>query len=191
MLHEKPCLWCRQPFISDTREEIRGNSKFCSKPCFHKHYSYARLSRPKPNNVVCSMCSTPFRATQSRVNRSLERHGRVVLFCSHQCHSTGQRLSSSIREVQPIHYGTGSDYRTIAFAAYPKQCMRCGYNKNSAAIIVHHKDRKRSNNDLSNLEVLCCNCHAIEHWGEVDPAGVEPAPTGCKPVIIPLEHGPK
>ena len=32
------------------------------------------------------------------------------------------------------------------------------------SIIVYHKDTNRENNDISNLEVLCANCHAIEHW---------------------------
>ena len=32
--------------------------------------------------------------------------------------------------------------------------------------VLHHKDRDRHNNDISNLEILCSNCHAIEHWGD-------------------------
>ena len=44
-------------------------------------------------------------------------------------------------------------------------CERCGFD-HYAAIIVHHKDRDRDNNTLENLEVLCANCHAIEHYNE-------------------------
>lgn len=43
-----------------------------------------------------------------------------------------------------------------------KSCCRCGY-ENAEALEVHHKDRNRSNNEIDNLEVLCCNCHRLEH----------------------------
>jgi 5-methylcytosine-specific restriction endonuclease McrA len=39
-------------------------------------------------------------------------------------------------------------------------CNRC---KSSNNLGVHHKDRNRSNNEISNLEVLCARCHRIEH----------------------------
>jgi len=69
----------------------------------------------------------------------------------------------------PPHYGeTLADYRDIVFKIHGKQrkCERCNYDNHIAAIVVHHKDRNRSNNDISNLEVLCANCHAIEHYKE-------------------------
>ena len=69
----------------------------------------------------------------------------------------------------PDHFGTGKSsdskvYRRITFADKPKICERCGYDKHKAAIIIHHKDRDRNNAAIENLEVLCCNCHAIEHY---------------------------
>lgn len=42
------------------------------------------------------------------------------------------------------------------------ECLRCGYN-NKQVLEVHHKDRNRSNNSMENLEVLCANCHKLEH----------------------------
>lgn len=46
-----------------------------------------------------------------------------------------------------------------------KHCDACNsdfsYNLN-----VHHKDRDRSNNRSSNLEILCESCHAKEHINE-------------------------
>lgn len=47
---------------------------------------------------------------------------------------------------------------------FKKVCERCEYAQHEAAIIVHHKDRNRSNNDVTNLEILCANCHAIERY---------------------------
>jgi 5-methylcytosine-specific restriction endonuclease McrA len=43
------------------------------------------------------------------------------------------------------------------------KCERCEYDEMPEILGVHHKDRNRKNNDLSNLEVLCPNCHSLEH----------------------------
>ena len=41
-------------------------------------------------------------------------------------------------------------------------CERCGYSKKEV-LHLHHKDRNRNNNDPSNLELICPNCHYEEH----------------------------
>ena len=42
------------------------------------------------------------------------------------------------------------------------KCEKCMYNR-TEILHVHHKDRNRENNDLSNLELICPNCHYEEH----------------------------
>lgn len=42
-------------------------------------------------------------------------------------------------------------------------CERCGHENTKQEQARHHKDRDRSNNDPSNLEVLCTPCHNREH----------------------------
>jgi 5-methylcytosine-specific restriction endonuclease McrA len=54
------------------------------------------------------------------------------------------------------------NYKTRAYSFHGKACIRCGFN-NPLALEIHHIDRNRHNNDLENLEVLCSNCHSIEH----------------------------
>lgn len=46
-----------------------------------------------------------------------------------------------------------------------KKCGRCEYAK-SEILQIHHKDRNRSNNEISNLELICPNCHYEEHFLE-------------------------
>jgi len=43
------------------------------------------------------------------------------------------------------------------------KCERCDFDEFPQILGVHHKDRNRNNNDMSNLEVLCPNCHSMEH----------------------------
>lgn len=47
------------------------------------------------------------------------------------------------------------------------QCNRCSYNETPKILGVHHKDHDRTNNLLENLEVLCPNCHSLEHMKHI------------------------
>lgn len=44
-----------------------------------------------------------------------------------------------------------------------KKCQKCGYDKEPKILGVHHIDHDRNNNALSNLAVLCANCHSLAH----------------------------
>ena len=46
-----------------------------------------------------------------------------------------------------------------------RKCERCNYDK-FEILQVHHMDKDRSNNDLSNLQLICPNCHCEEHYLE-------------------------
>src|SRR5207244_1733993 len=39
----------------------------------------------------------------------------------------------------------------------PERCSSCGAE--GVRLETHHRDRNRQNNDESNLQLLCCNCH--------------------------------
>jgi len=43
------------------------------------------------------------------------------------------------------------------------KCERCSYGK-VEILQVHHKSRKREDNSMGNLELLCPNCHCEEHF---------------------------
>lgn len=48
-------------------------------------------------------------------------------------------------------------------------CERCDHiDPFNIPLPRHHKDRDRSNNAPSNIEVLCQSCHALEHLNELD-----------------------
>jgi len=45
-------------------------------------------------------------------------------------------------------------------------CMRCNYNENTGSLHIHHIDHDYYNNDMTNLIVLCANCHYSLHHGK-------------------------
>lgn len=54
--------------------------------------------------------------------------------------------------------------RLITEELKEKQCENCHLSEwlgNSIPLELHHKDGNRRNNEFSNLELLCPNCHAL------------------------------
>ena len=52
------------------------------------------------------------------------------------------------------------NYRKLAFQQYDPLCAHCGFGV-PAVLEVAHLDGNRSNNELSNLVILCPNCHKM------------------------------
>ena len=52
------------------------------------------------------------------------------------------------------------NYRKRAFAHYDPVCAHCGYGVPDV-LEVAHIDGKRQNNEISNLVILCPNCHKM------------------------------
>lgn len=46
------------------------------------------------------------------------------------------------------------------------RCETCGYDRIRGVLRIHHRDKNRKNNELSNLRVLCPTCH--EEWHYLD-----------------------
>ena len=156
---EMNCAFCNRLFLAPLRKVKTGERKFCSLSCFHK----GRVGTRKVHipNTVCSLCGTDFYARASRAKHS--RSG--LLFCSRRCKEKAQ--ISRMKGVTPAHYYLGSGrytYRLRALRELPQTCTDCGWNKVPAVLVVHHLDRDRTNNDISNLVVLCPTCHQVRHY---------------------------
>ena len=52
------------------------------------------------------------------------------------------------------------NYRKLAFEKYDPLCAHCGFGV-PAVLEVAHLDGNRANNELSNLAILCPNCHKM------------------------------
>ena len=128
---------------------------------------------------ICLQCNKEFYVHPSQAKRG----GR---FCSISCATTYRNLTNNPakrpdvrRKISENHAPVPwldqyrfnnykglmvKSYRTKAFRFYGRKCMRCG---SEDRLEVHHKDRDRSNNELSNLEVVCFSCHQQEHIEEL------------------------
>ena len=152
----KICESCHKKFEARAAEVNRGNAKFCSRACLG-YFSFHANREPLQPNAECAFCKRKFRCGDYR--KGMSKTG--LLFCSRQCKDKAQRLESGV--LVPAHYGTGYSYREVAFRNLPRKCGRCGFNEHPKILQVHHKDRDKKNFQISNLEVICPNCHSLEH----------------------------
>ena len=150
----KTCLECKQKFNAPKVELNRGRAKFCSRSCSSKYHNKKRWTNSRQPNVTCAYCNKQFYKKLSSQKKS--KSG--LFFCSK---NHKDKAVLVINEIRPAHYDTSKfRYRKKALEHYPNYCNRCKFDK---IFVVHHKDRNRKNNDLKNLEILCLNCHALEH----------------------------
>lgn len=147
---EAKCVTCNKLF---KREKRLFKSEYitCSLTCNN-------IAKGNTKLVTCDHCGTIFPRASAKV--SVGKSG--LNFCNRSCKEEAQKYNEAI---MPDHYHTGSginSYRDKAFSLYKHCCNRCGYD-NVLALEVHHKDRNRHNNAAVNLEILCANCHTLEH----------------------------
>lgn len=121
--------------ISMTRSKVRLICKNCNKEYFPHYTSYG---------IYCSLkCQYDF--TRKR-NITLWLDGKI-----NSLNTNGV--------IKPF-------VRRYIFEKYDSKCMLCGWNKvnkstNLIPLEIDHVDGNYKNNDLSNLRLLCPNCHSL------------------------------
>jgi len=142
----KICLNCGDEFSVPQYRE--NTAKFCSKSCNGNW-----VSENKSTFMDCDVCGKTYRRANSHL-------GYIKNTCSMKCRGIASRTEAPISKDYP------SVRKWMKRRNMIKSCGRCGYDQYVEILVVHHIDRNRENNDLNNLEVLCPNCHAVEHYSE-------------------------
>lgn len=158
---EVNCETCGKVFLALNKDLKRGRGRFCSRSC-----SSSRKRGVTLVVVICSYCGLEVKKRPC----SLRNSKSGMYFCNRKCKESAQKLGG-LEEIQPSHYGTAYSkfsYRKVALRELENVCNRCGYKDVPAILQVHHVDRNRENNSVDNLEILCPNCHAIEHYVKGD-----------------------
>lgn len=140
------CIIC-QKAIYKRPSQIEKNEKgvFCSRTCFG-------ISCRK--EIPCLVCG---KLILSGLNKST---------CSRKCsniHRTG--IKYKLSEPRKDKVKSQQSLKMRLLKSRGTVCEKCGYDKYEI-LQIHHKDRDRNNNDLSNLELICPNCHYEEHFLE-------------------------
>ena len=140
---EMSCVICENIFSFPKARE--KTAKYCSDSCRYK-------SMIGKGSVACKCqhCNKEFFASPSQKRK----------YCSKAC------VNKTHKTIFKPKFSTVR--KTMISRGMLSQCERCGFNLVPQILGVHHKDRNKHNNDLSNLEVLCPNCHSTEHCKHIN-----------------------
>lgn len=136
------CVVCGTAF---THISSRANkAKYCSRTCYYK----GRIGKGL-TEYECNHCHKKFNDSKSK-NRK---------FCSRAC------VNKSEKETWKPTFTTIR--KKLESRGKITQCQQCGYSEYPQILGVHHIDKNRNNNELSNLIVLCPICHSLAHMKHI------------------------
>jgi len=145
---EKSCLNCGELFTS----LISENRKYCSNSCAATINNKIHVKR-KRNKKYCIWCNN-------------ELSYRQIKYCSITCKvKYDWNIRKSNIENGYNNYPSET-YKKYLIERHGNKCMKCGWNERhpitgKVPIELEHKDGNSENNNLTNLELLCPNCHSL------------------------------
>lgn len=146
----KICSFCYRQFKARKSKQL-----YCNRDCSSR-------SRFRLVTVHCAFCD----ASITRPYNKIKAPKSGLNFCNRECKEKAQRIGG-LEEIQPSHYKDGTySYKERAFREQGNVCKICGnegeWQGKPLILDVHHIDGNRKNGDLTNLSVLCPNCHRQE-----------------------------
>lgn len=143
---EKTCVICESNFFCPRHRQTIA--KYCGRKCY-----YIALRGRGSVELNCDVCGKLYRRPPSHAHY-------VKKTCSLKCRGIASRSELPISKDYP------SVRQWLSRRGKLSHCQKCMYSEHPEILVVHHADRDRTNNDLGNLEILCPNCHALEHYAE-------------------------
>jgi len=114
-----------------------------------------RKSKYSEFSKTCPVCGKDFVTTDDP--------SEAKITCSYLCSNRYFRTKHLLGEFGPETKIYHTNYRTLCINHYGHKCVFCDWDM---CVDVHHIDRDRSNNDISNLIPLCPNHHALTKLSE-------------------------
>ncbi len=148
----KRCKVCKGSFYTRPSHVKQGWGKYCSKKCQYHAYMTGR-------SVNCGTCG---RKTYKALNE-LKHSKSKKYFCNKSCFAIWKNKHLLIGKNHPRWKNGEGSYREMMLRSKIIQiCNKCGTN-DIRVLLIHHIDRNRKNNKISNLKWLCRNCHYLVH----------------------------
>lgn len=155
--NKKQCIYCGKDIpLNDLSFNEYKERKFCSSSCVASYIN--KTTKKKERHKFCKNCGVeiPF------ANK----------YCSNKCQfefKFKEYIQKWLNgEVNGMNgkYAISKYIRKFLMDKYNNKCSKCGWGEinpytKMIPLEVHHKDGNYANNDESNLELLCPNCHAL------------------------------
>lgn len=187
MIIARPCDFCQVEYAADSKYLKRGQGRFCSISCSTK-YRHTQTPSPDPN-VECALCHIKFYKKSSQRKRSKSglyfcskdhqiegyRMGIVITNAKKPKRETTtkqDKINAWLAGDNSVTLTKGKNVDTKPFVKEylilirGDRCEQCGFSgknplSDRSIIQMDHQDGNCFNNDISNLKLLCPNCHAM------------------------------
>ena len=163
---KRNCVKCSKEF-----ETTKSDEKiFCSQSCSAVYNNQKRSKKiyiDKPKRVYVKRIPIEKNCLSCKKELSFDGKSRKQSkFCSNICQSNfvKNKIFEKI-ENGDVTLNT-RQYKNYLIHKHGEKCMECGWNKtntysNKIPIELEHIDGNSENNELSNLKLLCPNCHYL------------------------------
>lgn len=157
---ETTCASCGKPLIKPKARMRESGIYYCNKCCQDKHAGILKRNA----KLYCSVCG------KRMYGKGVIKTG-ICFMCAKQ-KKLKQFISGEFYNTV-IKLGAGI-YREYMFDRADNKCSKCGWTAvhpvtGKIPLHIHHKDGNYKNNILSNLVVLCPNCHVLtESYGSLN-----------------------
>lgn len=148
---------------------ISDNRKYCSQSCAAKINDRIYIKR-KSNNKE----HNKHIRYRKEINNKCFCCGKETKnkFCNSKCQKKYvydkwiSEWKSGFKSGKKGENGTSNYIRKYLFEKYENKCCKCGWcelnvHTNKIPLEIEHKDGNHENNNESNLELLCPNCHSL------------------------------
>ena len=159
------CVECHIVFEQWPSVVKRTGGRFCSISCSVKNRN-RREGNPASRPEVRAKISANHADVSGEKNPMFGRTGR-----SAPGYIDGRNL-------------LGRGYRGAVLANNPAICQSCGKHVSRRKLHVHHKDKNRKNNVITNLVALCSKCHSDIHPMTRDDLGRFERGLGSRYIIV-------
>lgn len=158
------CECCGKNFDS----LINENRKYCGQSCAAKIND---KKYPKRKRVKIKNNKKIFKPTESKEDSKCIFCGKILTnqrrtFCSNTCFRSFKKNEKYSKIESGDTTLNHRQYRKYLIEKYGEKCMKCGWQERNpitgnVPIQLEHIDGNSENNSLSNLELLCPNCHSL------------------------------
>lgn len=172
------CSTCNKE-VFRTPSQIRSEKVFCCRSCAAK-YNNSEYPKIVKEMFLCSGCKTPIdKRSKSGLCRKCLPKSTAAYKSSITYKEQSDEYKSRLKEAVTKNRRSKKEW---AIAHHGGSCDRCGYNKSTWALALHHVDPtqktiKFGSGDIvsweslkeevtSNSQLLCHNCHRELHLGE-------------------------
>ncbi len=145
----KICVYCKKEFEIDETNGVTRRKIYCSKLCGEKYH------RSFLKGCKCSICGNSRVPSAKLCRKCSYKHRRTYIGSNNPRWKGGNSAGYLLRICTEILIKDNRDLN---------QCERCkkdGKISMKGGLDIHHRDKNRDNNIVSNLMIVCKSCHKM------------------------------